>query len=166
MIKELSLALGTFSDSFIGINIFIPGEPFYLAAGYQLYHANVFAVFMALLGGWLGDQLSYWVGFRYGRKGQRFLLRVRPKLRRKMARCRALMAKRGVWIMLFARVLGPVAWFMPFFAGSMRVSWPRFSVLSTLGLFIGAGQFIFWGYLLASQLVDSSWFSSLNIFHS
>lgn len=165
MIKELSLALGSFCDSFIGINIFVPGEPFYLAAGYQLYHANIFAVVMVLWGGWLGDQLSYWVGLRYGQKAQRFLLRVRPKLRRKLALCRAVMRKRGVWAIVLARVLGPVAWFMPFLAGSMRVNWPKFAFLSTIGLIIGAGQFIFWGYLLASQVGSSSWLSALDIFH-
>lgn len=164
MIKELSLALGTFCDSFIGINIFVPGEPFYLAAGYQLFHANLFAVFMALLGGWLGDQLSYWVGLRYGRKVQRLLIRFRPKLRRRIAKCRALMSKKGSWIILFARVLGPVAWFMPFIAGSMGVSWARFSVFSTLGLLLGGGQFILLGYLLSSQLLTSSWFSALDVF--
>ncbi|MBJ7554044.1 DedA family protein [Marinomonas spartinae] len=165
MIKELSLALGTFADSFIGINIFVPGEPFYLAAGYQLYHQNVFAVFMALLGGWLGDQLSYWVGFRYGQRAQRFLCRLRPKLRRKVALCRVVMDKKGNWAILFARVLGPVAWFMPFLAGNMRVSWWRFTVLSTTGLLLGGGQFIVLGYILSAQLIHSSWFSALDVFH-
>lgn len=148
MILALSLFLGAFFDSLIGIGVFVPGEPVYMAAGYQLYQGQSVALMLALMGGWLGDQASFFIGVKYGRRGERFMLKWRPQLRRKVARCRYLLKHKGTIVMVSARLLGPVAWFMPFIAGTMAVKWSRFTLLSGIGLIVGAGQFVFWGYLL------------------
>ena len=62
------------------------------------------------------------------------------------------MKKRGNAILIFARLLGPVAWVVPFMAGSVNVSWKRFTVCSSIGLMLGVGQFVVAGYLIAAGL--------------
>lgn len=152
MLEAISLFFGAFLDATIGPNLFVPGEPFLLAAGYQLYQGIIWGVIAVLIGGWLGDQLSYFIGKRSGSKAQRKLIRWQAKTKRPIARCRLLMKKRGNAILIFARLLGPVAWVVPFMAGSVNVSWKRFTVCSSIGLILGVGQFVIAGYLLAAGL--------------
>ncbi|MHC0042021.1 LssY C-terminal domain-containing protein [Vibrio campbellii] len=152
MLEAISLFFGAFLDATIGPNLFVPGEPFLLAAGYQLHQGIIWGVIAVLIGGWLGDQLSYFIGKRSGSKAQRKLIRWQAKTKRPIARCRLLMKKRGNAILIFARLLGPVAWVVPFMAGSVNVSWKRFTVCSSIGLILGVGQFVIAGYLLAAGL--------------
>ena len=152
MLEAISLFFGAFLDATIGPNLFVPGEPFLLAAGYQLHQGIIWGVIAVLIGGWLGDQLSYFIGKRSGSKAQRKLIRWQAKTKRPIARCRLLMKKRGNAILIFARLLGPVAWVMPFMAGSVNVSWKRFTICSSIGLILGVGQFVVAGYLLAAGL--------------
>ena len=152
MLEAISLFIGALFDATIGPNLFIPGEPFLLAAGYQLHQGVIWGVVAVLLGGWLGDQLSYFIGKRSGANAQKKLIRWQAKTKRPIARCRLLMKKRGDAILIFARLFGPVAWVVPFMAGSANVSWKRFTVCSLIGLILGAGQFVVAGYLLAEGL--------------
>ncbi|WP_199481679.1 LssY C-terminal domain-containing protein [Vibrio owensii] len=152
MLEAISLFFGAFLDATIGPNLFVPGEPFLLAAGYQLHQGIIWGVIAVLIGGWLGDQLSYFIGKHSGSKAQRKLIRWQAKTKRPIARCRLLMKKRGNTILIFARLLGPVAWVVPFMAGSVNVSWKRFTVCSSIGLILGVGQFVVAGYLLAAGL--------------
>lgn len=152
MLEAISLFFGAFLDATIGPNLFVPGEPFLLAAGYQLHQGIIWGVIAVLVGGWLGDQLSYFIGKRSGSKAQRKLIHWQAKTKRPIARCRLLMKKRGNVILIFARLLGPVAWVVPFMAGSVNVSWKRFTVCSSIGLILGVGQFVVAGYLLAAGL--------------
>ncbi|WP_425665815.1 LssY C-terminal domain-containing protein [Vibrio tubiashii] len=148
MFEGFSLFVGALLDALIGPNLFVPGEPFLLAAGYQLQQGIITGVIAVLLGGFIGDQVSYLIGRRLGNPAQRKLIRWQSKTRRPIARCRHLMAKKGNYVLAFARLLGPIAWVVPFIAGSQKISWARFSLYSTIGLFLGVGQFVAWGYLL------------------
>ncbi|WP_038874591.1 LssY C-terminal domain-containing protein [Vibrio jasicida] len=152
MPEAISLFLGAFLDATIGPNLFVPGEPFLLAAGYQLHQGIILGVIAVLIGGWFGDQLSYFIGKHSGSKTQRKLIRWQAKTKRPIARCRLLMKKRGNAILIFARLLGPVAWVVPFMAGSVNVSWKRFTICSSIGLILGVGQFVVAGYLIAAGL--------------
>ncbi|MBM7037067.1 LssY C-terminal domain-containing protein [Vibrio ulleungensis] len=149
MIDTLSLFLGALFDALIGVNLFVMGEPFFLAAGYQLFQGVMSALFMVLLGGFIGDQLSFLIGRHWGRALQSTLLAKYGQLRRPIARCRYLLKRYPSRVIIGARLLGPVAWFMPFIAGSQSVTWPRFAILSAIGVTIGIGQFVVWGYFLA-----------------
>lgn len=79
MFDGLGLFLGALGDALIGPNLFVPGEPFFIAAGFQLYSGAWMALVLVMLGGLLGDQLSYFIGYRYGAKAQRRLIKFRPK---------------------------------------------------------------------------------------
>ncbi|CAK1867807.1 membrane-associated protein [Vibrio crassostreae] len=166
MFDGLGLFLGALGDALIGPNLFVPGEPFFIAAGFQLYSGAWMALVLVMLGGLLGDQLSYFIGYKYGAKAQRRLIKFRPKTKRLIARCRYLVAHKGTYIILFARLLGPIAWVVPFIAGSHRVQWRNFSALAVIGLALGGGQFVAWGMLLAHGVENFPWLNSLKIFIS
>lgn len=150
MFETLGLFLGSFFDAIIGPNLVVPGEPFMIAAGYQLYSGGYLAVVAVLLGGLLGDQLSFFVGRHYGFNAQKKLLRWQPKIRRPLARCRLLINRNSFWVIAFARLLGPIAWVVPFMAGTNHIRWRKFSLYALIGLLLGVGQFVVWGYLLAA----------------
>lgn len=149
MLQDLGLFTGALLDALIGPNLFVPGEPFLIAAGYQLQQGLLGGVIAVLLGGFIGDQLSFMIGRRLGKPAQNRLTKWQPKTRRPIARCRRLMATKGNYVLMFARLLGPVAWVVPFMAGTARVEWARFTLFSTVGLVLGVGQFVMWGYLLS-----------------
>ncbi len=149
MFEPLGMFIGALLDALIGPNLFVPGEPFLIAAGYQLHQGIVAGLIAVLAGGWLGDQLSYALGKKLGSRSLRRLIKWQPKTRRPIARSRKLMSKNGSYVLLFARLLGPVAWVVPFIAGVHKVEWRRFTLLSSLGLILGVGQFVAWGYLLS-----------------
>ena len=149
MESVVSLFFGALLDALIGPNLFVPGEPFLLAAGYQLHQGIVSSVIAVLVGGLIGDQASYFIGRRFGKPAQRKLIGWQPKTKRPIARCRHLMATKGNWLLMFSRLLGPVAWVVPFIAGTQQIGWRRFSFYSLIGLLLGVGQFVLWGYLLA-----------------
>ncbi len=157
MSGSVALFMGALLDALIGPNIFVPGEPFLIAAGYQFHQGMIGGVIAVLLGGLLGDQLSYFIGKRYGRKAQHSLIKWKPKTRRLLARCRFLLQTRGNVVLMFARLLGPIAWFVPFVAGVNQIQWRRFSLFSSIGLCLGVGQFIFLGYALSYGLDKFPW---------
>lgn len=160
-LSVFALFVGAFLDALIGPNLVVPGEPFLLAAGYQLHHGIMGGVFAVLLGGLLGDQSSYWIGRKYGLTVQRKLIAWQPRFNRPLARCRLFMRQNGNKVLLFARLLGPIAWLVPFVAGTQQIAWQRFSFFATIGLIIGMGQFIFWGYLLAYGIDKIPWLYQL-----
>ncbi len=159
-----SLFIGAFLDALIGPNLFVPGEPFLIAAGYQLHQGIYIGLLAVLLGGFLGDQISYFIGFSFGHNCQRKLTQWRPKSRRAIARSRLLMRTKGIYILAFARLLGPVAWVVPCIAGTNKIPWTRFTLYSLIGLFLGVGQFVMWGYLLAYGLENYPLFNELKTF--
>lgn len=164
MIGGLSLFVGALLDALIGPNLFVPGEPFMLAAGYQLHQGVVAGVLAVLLGGFIGDQLSYLIGKKMGVTAQRKLVKWRPNLRRSVARCRYLMMTRGNYVLTFARMLGPVAWVVPFIAGTQNIAWRRFTFFSAIGLLLGVGQFVAWGYIAAIGTEKISLLNDIKLF--
>lgn len=158
------LFFGALLDALIGANIFVHGEPFLLMAGYQLYQGTGVGILAVALGGLIGDQASYLIGRKLGANAQRRLIAWQPKTKRPVARCRLLIKSHGNVLMMFARLLGPVAWVVPFMVGSQRVAWWRFTVFSTFGLILGVGQWVLWGYLLASGINALSWWEGVQTF--
>lgn len=138
---------GALLDAVIGANFFVHGEPFFVGAGYLLSTGVYYGIPAVLIGGFLGDQISYMIGRKYGMQGRRYVTAKFPKSRRAFARAKLELNKRGVLVIAMARLLGAVAWVMPFLVGSYRVSWAKFTLWSSIGLVVGIGQFIALGYV-------------------
>ncbi|MCK6264650.1 LssY C-terminal domain-containing protein [Vibrio sp. ZSDE26] len=160
----ISLFMGAMLDALIGPNLFVPGEPFLIAAGYQLHQGTWLGVILVLTGAWIGDQTSYWIGRTIGKDAQRKLTRWQPKSRKPFARARLLMLKKERSVLIFSRLLGPVAWVVPFLAGVNRIPYRRFTLLSSIGLILGVGQFIIWGYLLSYGVESIPFISDILLF--
>ncbi|MGF1701523.1 LssY C-terminal domain-containing protein [Photobacterium makurazakiensis] len=143
---------GSLLDALIGPNLVVPGEPFLLAAGYLLASGALYGVIAVFMGGFIGDQLSYFIGCKYGGQGRRWLGRRIKKTRRPIAKTRLILKKRGPWFIALARLLGPVAWIMPFLAGSYAVPWHIFTFYSAIGLAAGIGQFVLIGFLVGKGI--------------
>ncbi|MGR5062956.1 LssY C-terminal domain-containing protein [Photobacterium sp. DNB22_13_2] len=149
---------GSFLDALIGPNIFFPGEPFLLAAGYLLSSGAIYGLLAVLAGGFIGDQISFWIGRRSGSHGRRWLVRKFNKTQRPIAKTRFILHKRGPWVITASRLLGPVAWIMPFIAGSYAMSWTTFTLYSSIGLILGVGQFTLAGFFIGKGInVLPSW---------
>ncbi len=155
------LFVGALLDALIGPNLIVPGEPFLLAAGYQLHAGYISGVIAVFLGGLIGDQSSYWIGYRYGYLLQKKLITKIPRFKRLFARAKLFTRQNDKKVLLFARMLGPIAWIVPFIAGTQHIHWKRFSLFSGIGLILGIGQFVVWGYLLALGIDSIPFFSSI-----
>lgn len=150
----LWLALGAMVETVLPFALLVPGEVVFLAgavlAGMRRLHLA--GVALALVGGGLaGDQLSYWLGRRYGRDLLRRLARWpglgRLLSRRRRARARALLRRRGGRAVFLARLSGPLSWVIPTLAGAARVPYRTFLLCNTPAVVIGIGQFVLVGYL-------------------
>ena len=149
---------GSFLDALIGPNLFFPGEPFLLAAGYLLSSGAIYGLLAVLAGGFVGDQLSFFIGRRCGPQGRRWLVRKFSKTKRPIAKTRLILHKKGPWIVTASRLLGPVAWIMPFLAGSYAMRWTTFTLYSSIGLILGIGQFTLAGFFIGKGIeVLPSW---------
>ena len=157
------LFLGAFFDALIGVNIFVHGEPFLIASGYALFGGNIYAVIVVYLGAFIGDQISYFIGRYQGEKGIEKLKQKAPKTRKGFVLLKRYLRKKGLIVIAGARLLGPVAWVMPFFAGANRIPYLRFTLYSLIGLTIGVGQFVFVGYLLAAGIQSNPYFIEIQV---
>ncbi|MBD1556443.1 DedA family protein [Vibrio sp. S9_S30] len=162
--ESLTLFIGALFDGLIGPNVIVMGEPFLLSAGYLLHKGSVAGVLAVLLGALIGDQCSYFIGRHYGQRIQRRLVHFKPSLRRVFAHARLLMYRKGSWVIAMARLLGPIAWVVPFIAGGSRVGWRRFTGYDSIGVFLGVGQFVLWGYLISSGLDSLGLLTQIQVF--
>lgn len=141
---------GAFLDALPGPCLFILGEPFFLMAGHLLHETgSVWPAISVLVGALLADQTGFWIGQRAATPLKRLVL-ARSGRRRAYRRARQGLQSRLILFVAVSRLLGPVAWITPTLAGSLDVSWLRFSLGSVLGVVIGVGQFILYGWLLAA----------------
>lgn len=140
--------LVAFGDALFPINFFIPGEPAFLLAGFELGSGKGWnLVFLVYLGAILGDQASYGIGRMLGPQAfNRFKGRKR---RRFIARGRLLIKQKGARFIFASRFLGPVAWVAQAMAGAYRLNYFRYTVASISSILLALAQFIAIGYLSA-----------------
>lgn len=140
------LFLGSFGDALIGVNMFVYGEPFFLVGSYMasLNLLNISLVYFVLVfGAFVGDTLSYLIGRKYS-----VYLFEKKKIisQEKLEKGGKFFEKYGAKSILLSKFLGPVAWVVPFLAGSLRYNYKTFLPYNLLGSILGIGQFILVGY--------------------
>lgn len=153
--------LGPLLDALFIVGLIFPAEPFLLRAGFDIQSSLYTATLMVLLGGFTGDQISYWLGKWKGSNTLMFVAQKLPKTRKHIARSRALFYKKQSTIIVTSRLLGPVNAFIPFLCGSRQVAWHRFTALSTIGLLIAVIQFLIWGALIGTLSQQYSWVNEI-----
>lgn len=117
----------------------------------------------AVVGGWVGDSLGYWLGRRWGRG----LLPKEGRLGLSVGRALRLadrfLGRHPVYSVTMARLVPFVRTVMPLGAGWSGISWPRFLVYEAPGVLAWAAMYMAAGYLagaswrLVTGLVGAGW---------
>lgn len=153
------LFLGSLLETLIPFSLIVLGEVFFLS-GAVLAGLGVLDVWMVMLvlfsGGILGDNLSYWLGYRYGSslfdRLQHWPLIGRLVHQDNYDKGVAFFEKRGASAVFIARLSGPLSWITPALAGIFRLDYSTFVRFNTPAVIIGIGEFIVLGYFFGSYI--------------
>lgn len=151
--------IGPLLDALFLFGLVFPAEPFLFKAGFDIQNGLYMGAILAFLGGFTGDQISYWLGKWKGNLYLRQVSRHFPKTNKHIAKARMLFQNKQSFIIVTSRLLGPVNAFVPFLSGARRVMWLKFTLLSTLGLTIAVTQFLIGGFVVGELAERYSWVS-------
>lgn len=152
----------------VAVGTFLEGESVLLVAGAAAARGHLSlpgVIGMAAVASFLGDQLYFWVGRRYGAA----LLARFPSLQPRAARVNGLLERHPLLVILSIRFLYGLRVAGPMAIGMSRVSWSRFVLLNALAAVLWATLIAGMGYgaghALASVLkavdADELWGLSL-----
>jgi membrane-associated protein len=156
------LALGAivFIETGILIAFFLPGDSILFAAGLVAATRDdtniVFLVAIIFIAAFLGDQVGYVLGRKYGRS---YLERhSSPRIERMIARAENFYDKYGWSAVILARFYPWIRTFMPPIAGIGKMNYYKFLAANALGAFLWGVGITTLGYFAASipALKDSS----------
>ena len=121
----VSIALIAFMESLVAIGVLVPGSTIIVFAGFLALHGKEdisTIITVSILGAFLGDFISYWLGARFGPA----LLNTRPMQKQKhvIQKAELFFAKHGGKSVFFGRFIGPIRGFVPFVAGCAQMK-PR-----------------------------------------
>jgi len=139
----------TYGDLFypiIFVWTFLEGETVVIFGGYAGYHGIVnpwLLLVSAWLGSFLGDQLYYFLGLRYG---ERLLARF-PKARPKVGVALILLCKYNVLFIMSFRFIYGVRNVSSFAVGLSGLPWIRFASLNFIAAGLWASSFVSAGYI-------------------
>ncbi len=155
----LVLFLGAFFETVVPFSLIVLGEIFFLSGALLAGSGalGLWGVMAALYGGGiLGDNVSYWLGRRYGiglfdRLAHWPVIGrlIHPENYRKGA---DFFRKRGALAVFTARLSGPLSWVTPAMAGIFRLDYLTFLRFNTPAVIIGISEFIIVGYLFGDHL--------------
>ena len=124
----------------------LEGESVLLLAGFAAHRGLLdigSVIALATLGGFLGDQLFFFAGRRYGEP----LLARFPKYAAPAARAKALLARYHIPVILGVRFMYGLRAVLPFTIGMSGIPVLRFQVLNLIGALIWAASGTALGYL-------------------
>lgn len=129
---------------------FLPGDSLLVTAavlraslGLALWQIVVVSIIAAIA----GDQVGYWLGYRYGRR----LFRDDARILRtdRLEAAEAFFARRGPLALVLGRFVPVVRTYVPFAAGTARMPYRRFFTWNVLGAIAWVGSMTGAGWLLA-----------------
>ena len=117
-----AIALIAFLESLILIGIIVPGSTIIVFTGFLALHGKEdisTIIWVAMIGAFWGDFLSYWLGARFGPNIiNSKMMRRQQKIVRKSE---LFFARHGGKSVFFGRFIGPIRGFVPFVAGCARM---------------------------------------------
>jgi membrane protein DedA with SNARE-associated domain len=140
----LAVALGILLEDF---GLPTPGETLLVAGaiGASQGALNIWLLlFLAWLGGVVGDNIGYIIGYN---GGHRLMLRYGGRIGitdAKLKQVEGFFARYGSWVIVFARFVVVLRQFNGIVAGTLEMPWWRFVALNALGAALWVG---FWGGL-------------------
>ncbi|WP_374634895.1 DedA family protein [Ferrovibrio sp.] len=126
---------------------FLEGETFVIFAGAAASQGHLHMYWLigaAWLGSFMGDQLYFWIGRRWGHK----LLKRFPKLQGGVNVALDMLHKYHVGFILSFRFIYGVRNFSSLAMGMSPIGWPRFAGLNLIAAGLWANSFAWAGYLL------------------
>lgn len=150
------VGLTAFAESFAFVSLLFPGTAILVAAGTLVGTGTLnplWLILAGIIGGTLGDGISFWIGQRFGH----VVPRVWPFTRRPemLARSISFFQKHGGKSVFVGRFFGPIRAVIPLAAGMMRMPTRRFYVANVLSAVVWAPVLITPGALVG-------WWASLN----
>ena len=156
----LVMGLIIFIETGILVAFFLPGDSILFAAGLLAGSRDdiniVFLVFVIFLGAFIGDQVGYVLGRKYGRA---YLERRNSeRMNRMVLRAEEFYAKYGWSAVILARFYPWIRTFMPPIAGIGKMNYYKFLAANALGAFLWGVGITLLGYYAVSipALKDSS----------
>ncbi|MEY3704916.1 MAG: hypothetical protein RLY29_288 [Actinomycetota bacterium] len=149
-----------FIETGILLAFFLPGDSILFAAGLIAGSRDdiniVFLIFVIFLSAFIGDQVGYVLGRKYGRAYLE--RRDSPKIKKMIARSEEFYAKYGWSAVILARFYPWIRTFMPPIAGLGKMNYYKFLAANALGALIWGVGITLLGYYAASipALKDSS----------
>lgn len=156
----LFFGLIIFIETGILVAFFLPGDSILFAAGLiagSRSDVNIaFLVFVIFLGAFIGDQVGYVLGRKYGRSYLE--RRDSPRIKRMVAHAEAFYEKYGWSAVILARFYPWIRTFMPPIAGIGKMNYYKFLAANALGALIWGVGITLLGYYAVSipALKDSS----------
>ncbi|GLK80873.1 DedA family protein [Methylopila turkensis] len=131
-----------FLESIVGLSLAVPSTPLFVGVGALIGASNIafWPIFAGVaLGGFLGDWVSFWLGFKLKDKVLDWkAVRERPQI---IERSQAFVKKWGAAGVFIGRFISPIRSFVPFVAGMFQMSFWLFQ-------FANATSAIVWAYIL------------------
>ena len=156
----LFFGLIIFIETGILVAFFLPGDSILFAAGLiagSRTDVNIaFLVFVIFLGAFIGDQVGYVLGRKYGRS---YLERRNsPRIKKMVLRAESFYEKYGWSAVILARFYPWIRTFMPPIAGIGKMNYYKFLAANALGALIWGVGITLLGYYAVSipALKDSS----------
>ena len=156
----LALAVIVFIETGILIAFFLPGDSILFAAGLVAATRDdtniIFLVTVIFIAAFLGDQVGYVLGRKYGRS---YLEKhSSPRIERMIARAEDFYSKYGWSAVIIARFYPWIRTFMPPIAGIGKMNYYKFIAANALGAFLWGVGITMLGFYAASipALKDSS----------
>ena len=136
-----------------------PGEAVVITAGVLAADGGLNVVLVlvaAALGGFLGDNVSYWLGASLGRRAERRLFGS-ERGRRQVAWARRQLAERGAAIIVAARFIPGGRTATTFSSGALEMPWRRFAAIDAVAAALWAVYATALGYFGGATFSHSLW---------
>ena len=158
------VGLTAFAESFAFVSLLFPGTAILVAAGTFVGTGTLnpwWLILAGIIGGTLGDGISFWIGQHFGH----VVPRVWPFTRRPemLARSISFFQKHGGKSVFVGRFFGPVRAVIPLAAGMMRMPTRRFYVANVLSAIVWAPILITPGALVGIMNTTANFLSCTGI---
>lgn len=143
-------------ETSVGLGVLSPGEAVLAVAGAAAAEGGQLDLAVLLIVVWAfgvaGDTTSYLLGRRYGHRVLGGLFTRLGVTEERLDRVEDLYARRGGWVLVGGRFVGPVRVLAPFVAGSSGMSAGKFLRFDVVGILLWGSTWTVAGYAFADSI--------------
>lgn len=143
-------------ETSVGLGVLSPGEAVLAVAGAAAAQDGPLELAVLLLVVWsfgvAGDTVSYLLGRNYGVRVLGLLLGRVGVTAERLERVGGMFARRGGWVLVGGRFVGPVRVLAPFVAGSSGMALGKFLRFDLVGIVLWGSAWVLAGYAFADSI--------------